>query len=174
MEIPYTYFKNKDLTLPHCVILAYILSKVDGDYQFFETDKEIFTALGNKINSIPTILQQLYKLGYIEIHGDTGGRIITYTYDAPHSLSKSGFIYIMEDQNIKDVLKIGYSKDPSYREGTLQAEKPTIKLLGKWKGSLSQEQTCHRILAKHRVRGEWFKVTFEEAERVIKKVVKIS
>lgn len=151
-------------------ILAHIKAQVDGEFTYRGTDQEIAKVLNTSVSVVPNAISKLYKLGYIEVHHDNGTRIITYTYDAPHSLSNSGYVYIMVDENIPDVLKIGFSKNPAHREGTLQAEKPTIKLLGKWKGTISQEQTCHRILAKHRIRGEWFRIDVQTAEKTIKQV----
>lgn len=172
LEVPYIFLQNKDLNLFDAVILAFIKSKMNEDYQFIHNDEFIASHLGITSQAIPNCLSKIYKLGLIEIH-HAETRIITYTYDAPHSLSNSGYIYIMSDAT-HSYLKIGYSKDPSYRESTLQGEKPTIKLLGKWKGTMSQEQTCHRILAKYRIRGEWFNVDFEQASKVIKQVTGIT
>ncbi len=172
LQVPFIYLHNRDLTLFDSVILSYIKSQIDDSSATRTPNNTIVQALGINPNSLPSCLDKLYKLGYIEIHHENEQRIITYTYDAPHSLSNSGYIYIMKDTT-HDYLKIGFSKDPKYRESTLQGEKPTIQLLGKWKGTISQEQTCHRILAKFRVRGEWFNVDQQTAEQTIKSVIGI-
>ncbi len=173
VTVPYQFLHNKNLTSYDALILAYILKKVDGEFCFRETDDDIARQLNTNVVSIPTVVSKLYKLGYVDKYYDNLQRVIVYTYDAPHSGAESGYIYIMRDTTHK-LLKIGFSKNPAYRESTLQGEKPTIELLAKFKGTMSQEKTCHRILARHRIRGEWFDVTFETAEATIKKVIGVA
>lgn len=171
--VPYIFLHDKNLTSYDAVILAYIMGKCDSDFCFHETNDDIARQLNTNPVSLPNVISKLYKLGYIDITHDSKKRIIIYTYDAPHRGADSGYIYIMRDTS-HSYLKIGFSKDPKYRESTLQGEKPTIELIGKYKGTMSQEQTCHRILAKHRVRGEWFNITVDQAEATIKKVIGVA
>lgn len=172
LAIPYVFLHNKDLTVFDSLILSYIKSKIDADCCFWESNNDISKALNINPAALPNVISKLYKLGYLEESHENGKRILTYTYDAPHKLSKSGYIYIMKDDT-HSYLKIGFSTNPEYRESTLQGEKPTITLLAKYKGTMQQEQTCHRILAKYRKRGEWFDITQELAERTIKQVIGI-
>lgn len=169
--IPYIFLQNKDLNLFDSTVLAFIKCNLDDYCNCDKTDVNIADYLCVNESSIPNTLSRLQKLGFIDRVQENGKRIITYTYDAPHrGAGKVGYIYIMQDTTNK-FLKIGYSNNPKYRESTLQAEKPTIELVKFFKGSMAQEQTCHRILAKYRIRGEWFQVTIEEAEQTIKRVI---
>lgn len=56
--------------------------------------------------------------------------------------------------------KIGKSVNPSYRERTLMAEKPTIKLIfsEKEKGDFT-EKNLHSLFSECRIRGEWFELS---------------
>jgi hypothetical protein len=68
------------------------------------------------------------------------------------------YLYIMKDCSLKDTYKIGVSKNPQARESTLQAEKPTIKIVGLWENKANYENRWHRFFSQHRMRGEWFKL----------------
>jgi len=61
--------------------------------------------------------------------------------------------YILKDNNT-GLYKIGRSSNPLDREKTLQAEKPTIKLIKIFKDDIERE--LHDKYNKQRVRGEWF------------------
>lgn len=61
--------------------------------------------------------------------------------------------YILKDNNT-GLYKIGRSSNPLDREKTLQAEKPTIKLIKIFKDDVERE--LHDKYNKQRVRGEWF------------------
>jgi len=57
--------------------------------------------------------------------------------------------------------KIGISKDPEYRERTLQSEKPTIELVTREKFqskkmALSIEKLLHEKYKTKNLRGEWY------------------
>jgi len=52
--------------------------------------------------------------------------------------------------------KIGIAKNPKVRESTLQAEKPSIKMVGNWRNLSHLESDLHREYAQQRLRGEWF------------------
>lgn len=168
--VPYIFLQNKDINLFDAVVLAYIKANMNEDYNCNATDADIANYLQVNELTIPNTLSRLNKLGFIEKIEDKN-RLITYTYDAPNrGASDIGYIYIMMDLTHK-YLKIGFSKNPAQRESTLQGEKPTIQLVKKFKGTMAEEQTVHRILARHRKRGEWFDVTQEQAEEAIKKVI---
>src|SRR5690606_20901236 len=170
LQVSFSWLTNKDLSIVDCLVLGYIKHQMNEESLIYDTNYQMVQVLGVGESVVANSLSKLYKLGYVEIHFNGPERIITYTYDAPHSLSNSGYIYIMKDEGTK-YIKIGFSKNPTYRESTLQAEKPTITLVNKWKGTMSQEQTVHRILAKHRIRGEWFNCNIEQAGETIKKVI---
>nr|WP_236027380.1 GIY-YIG nuclease family protein [Gelidibacter pelagius] len=70
--------------------------------------------------------------------------------------------------------KIGISNNPTYREKTLQSEKPTIeliksKLFSNRKVAVAFERSLHKTYENKRLRGEWF----ELSERDIKEIKEI-
>lgn len=52
--------------------------------------------------------------------------------------------------------KIGHSSTPTFREKTLQAQEPDVRLLAFIEGDQDRERDLHRAFAEYRVRGEWF------------------
>lgn len=71
------------------------------------------------------------------------------------------YVYIMI--NCDDItFKIGQSKNPIYRERTLQSKEPKVVLLKAWKCDKKIEKQLHEIYKERRTRGEWFKLDFEE------------
>lgn len=75
------------------------------------------------------------------------------------------FIYLMKDE-INGFIKIGRAKNPEFRERTLQSEKPTIKLIYKSKGFVSDETLLHKKYKKYRLRGEWYRLTNEQIDEI--------
>jgi hypothetical protein len=65
------------------------------------------------------------------------------------------FLYVMVDKRT-GYHKIGRSKDPKYRERTLQADAPEIEMVFCFEGYVNQEKRLHEKYAEKRVRGEWF------------------
>jgi hypothetical protein len=61
--------------------------------------------------------------------------------------------YIIKDCN-NGFYKIGKSKNPAYREKTLQSEKPNIKIVKIFNSDI--EKILHNTYNKQRIRGEWF------------------
>ncbi len=53
-------------------------------------------------------------------------------------------------------IKIGFSKEPKFREKTLQSEVPEVEIICFFDGSLADEKTLHGFFYEKRVRGEWF------------------
>lgn len=177
LSIPFSSFQDKNLSIVEVILLHYIQQNINDEGNFTETDQQISKALNINQSSIPTLISKLVKLIYIEhIFNEENKRILRYVpvpKDSQPSNIK-GFIYIMEDTNLPNFFKIGYSKDARYREGTLQAEKPSIHLIKKFVGSMEQEKSAHRYLAKYRVRGEWFTgLSLESIEKAIKKIIGI-
>lgn len=64
--------------------------------------------------------------------------------------------YLIRD-TFRGYYKIGKSKDPKVREGTLQAEVPTIELLYVIQDDI--ELYLHRKFNSKRIRGEWFELS---------------
>lgn len=73
--------------------------------------------------------------------------------------TRSGFVYLMRNAR-NGYIKIGFSKNPEYREQCLQSEEPEIEpALLTFRTSMSVERTLHDRYARFRVRGEWFSLT---------------
>lgn len=75
------------------------------------------------------------------------------------------YIYVMKNQR-NGFFKIGSSKNPEYREETLQAEEPEIVKISATPGPKEIERQLHRLFSDKRLRGEWFRLTDEEAETI--------
>ena len=80
------------------------------------------------------------------------------------------YVYLMID-TINQYHKIGISNKPSWREKTLQSEKPSIELIASKKYvsrriALSIEKAFHNTFADKRVRGEWFQLDEIEVEEI--------
>lgn len=70
------------------------------------------------------------------------------------------FVYIMKDTSLPGWYKIGKSINPEHREGTLKAEKPSIKMVFYTPETKEiNEALLHNEYAKYRGRGEWFNLT---------------
>lgn len=72
------------------------------------------------------------------------------------------YVYLMHDE-ANGYYKIGMSNDPTYREGTLQSEKPTIKLVATHKYPTRKiasaiETALHNVYRDNHVRGEWYRL----------------
>ena len=85
------------------------------------------------------------------------------------------YVYLMYDTNT-GYYKIGMSNNPTYREGTLQSEKPTIKMLAchkypSRKFAAAIEAALHNVYKDFHVRGEWYKLSKEDVS-IIKEGLK--
>lgn len=69
------------------------------------------------------------------------------------------YLYLMKDESDSGAYKIGISNNPKFRESTLQREKPSIKLVGKWAELSGFEKKWHSHFSENRMRGEWFKLS---------------
>ncbi|MFA5618950.1 MAG: GIY-YIG nuclease family protein [Weeksellaceae bacterium] len=86
--------------------------------------------------------------------------------------NESCFVYLMND-TVNNFHKIGISNNPEYRERTLQSEKPTIELIASKefpvrKIAESFEKALHETYSKKRIRGEWFDLSQEDVQHIIK------
>ena len=97
----------------------------------------------------------------------------TVNTSAEPSASKDSicYVYLMTDTT-NGFYKIGISNNPKYREGTLQAEKPTIELLAA-KPFPSRiiaeaiESALHKAFGEKRLRGEWFELTLSDVNDIV-------
>jgi hypothetical protein len=90
--------------------------------------------------------------------------IYSNTIDKPH-LDSENKIYLMVDSTT-GFIKIGKSKNPKYREGTLQSKQPETHLIAIWSAPASIEKELHRKYASFRKRGEWFKLSLKELDEI--------
>ncbi len=80
-------------------------------------------------------------------------------------LDSEKYIYlILNTRNNR--FKIGSSKNAAYREKTLQAQEPEIKMITYWCGPVSIEKKLHKHFHDKRQRGEWFKLDFYDLESI--------
>jgi hypothetical protein len=75
--------------------------------------------------------------------------------------------YIMHDPSLR-LFKIGKSKSPTAREGTLQGERPTIELIATLDADI--ELSLHDRFKSRRKRGEWFDLSWNEILDLIKEM----
>ncbi len=82
------------------------------------------------------------------------------------------FVYLMHDL-ANDYYKIGISNNPTYRERTLQSEKPTIELIIAKEFPVRRiaeafEAALHKTYEAKRLRGEWFRLNSTDVEDLVK------
>ncbi len=86
----------------------------------------------------------------------------TLTENISGNIVEECYVYLMIETT-NNFHKIGISNNPTYREKTLQSDKPTIELLHKKsfpnrKIAEILERTLHQTYANKRIRGEWFEL----------------
>lgn len=90
---------------------------------------------------------------------------ITYKKKEP----EPKYLYIMKDIST-GYHKIGISKNPQYREKTLQSEKPTIEIV--WVSDSTTikardiEKALHNYFEHRRTRGEWYNLSSHQIESI--------
>lgn len=77
------------------------------------------------------------------------------------------YIYLMVD-NTNGLIKIGRSKNPKYREGTLQSKEPETVMIVNWRAPKQTEKELHSKFASKRIRGEWFRLTISDLDEIKK------
>ena len=87
------------------------------------------------------------------------------SYQPKPKPKKKQYVYLMIDYNT-GYHKIGRSKNPKYREKTLQSEKPTIELLDKWSAYPETEKELHKHFDGKRIRGEWFDLSCDDIKLI--------
>ena len=90
---------------------------------------------------------------------------ITPSNDPSTHSNKITKIYVMVDKNT-GYYKIGRSKNPKYRESTLQSEKPTIEMLFFHDARNKDEKILHDLFKEKRVRGEWFDLSGSDLSKI--------
>lgn len=76
-------------------------------------------------------------------------------------VQEANYLYLMLNKD-NGFFKIGRSKNPRYREGTLQSKEPSIVLLKVWESDLRLERLVQKRFIERKVRGEWFKLDYND------------
>jgi len=64
------------------------------------------------------------------------------------------------------LIKIGFSKDPFYREKTLQSREPEIHRIAYWKAPRYIEAELHKKYKEKRIRGEYFRLNIKDLHEI--------
>lgn len=83
---------------------------------------------------------------------------------------KQEYVYFMKACGL---VKIGYTNDLSGRLRSMNAHSPVkITIVRKFKTSYGcrDERFLHRLLAQHRVRGEWFRISDSQIRSSMRKL----
>lgn len=81
-----------------------------------------------------------------------------------------GFVYLMRNAR-NSLVKIGFSKQPKFREKTFQSEEPEVTIICAHKGTIGNEKELHSEYSEHRVRGEWFRLSDSQIECISAKIM---
>lgn len=133
-----------------------------GTYARTEIAYEFCTWL-NPVFKIISIKQNIEGKGY--------GDIFENTFNVQNIIVETKcYLYLMQDLSTM-LYKVGISKTPTYREKTLQSEKPTINMICSKefidrKAAYSIEQNIHSNFKKNRIRGEWFSFSSIEVKLI--------
>lgn len=113
-----------------------------------------------------TLLTANQKIAPVEILDRVSvfKELYSETIDQQH-LDPENKVYLMVD-NRTGLIKIGKSKNPEYRERTLQSQEPETFLIAKWTAPSEIEKTLHKKYHELRKRGEWFKLGFKELDEI--------
>lgn len=82
------------------------------------------------------------------------------------------YVYLAKDSALPKLTKIGKADDTTYREGTLQGEKPSIFFFKVVKCENSElayvtEKMLHKRYKDYRIRGEWFELPDDELNALL-------
>jgi len=80
-------------------------------------------------------------------------------------LENNEYVYLMLNDET-GLVKIGYSKNPIYREQTLHSKEPCVFLIAFWNCEKCIERELHQKFRLKRVRGEWFKLNFRDLREI--------
>jgi len=86
--------------------------------------------------------------------------------DADRVKKTSGLVYFLWDGSL---CKIGHTNNLKTRLSMLSCGNPTLELIGYIESDNCKilEQRLHEQYAKKRVKGEWFKITIQQAKQVV-------
>lgn len=81
------------------------------------------------------------------------------------STEPSDYVYLMVNDETA-LIKIGTSKKPKYREGTLNSKEPSIAIIALWKCDKKVEKELHQMFDQRRCRGEWFRLNLVDLKEI--------
>lgn len=97
----------------------------------------------------------------ISEHQVQGRKLVGVHLDGGRSCySECGFIYFLVNFARKKTVKIGFSNNPLNRQNTLQTGSPTpCEIMHVIPGDRDVERSIHRHFADDKINGEWFMLT---------------
>ena len=131
-------------------LIRYIYNCIESIQKKNKIIKELYF----KINKLEEKIEDLQE--FITFQNDEINKILYYKKETYYKIETSRKTYLMKDE-YNGLYKIGSSKNPEFRESTLQSEKPSIKIVKVWNKDI--EKHLHQKYYKNRKRGEWFDLT---------------
>lgn len=186
LSTPFEEVKTSDMRLiiSYCDTLTRF-TDIKFGFDFIESleyrivDNELFFNLGQTVGSFKDHnFEGLYFLKIYNpqlfikenddefFHGSLINDVIHYSslkFDI-HKNEIHQKTYLMLDSNT-NLYKIGKSKDPKFREKTLQSEKPTISLFAVCEKDIESE--LHNKFSDKRIRGEWFDLNKDDVKWIM-------
>lgn len=151
LDVVDTFNNFQNQTRSYIEMLGYIT--IDSDFMK-NLQNPVFALVGKKGLYQITIIE---KVSFYKSFFENKAECVAQDSDK--------YIYLM--LNIRNNhFKIGSSKKVGYREKTLQSQEPEIKLITYWPGSVLKEKELHILFSKKRVRGEWFKLNFDDLHKL--------
>lgn len=137
-------------------ITDYVFDKHDEDYKFLA--KDLPDAFMDFIRESVALLKS--HLGWTPPNNSTIADSVSE--EAFECSADVCYVYLMLDK-ANCLYKIGMSNNPTYRESTLQGEKPSIEKICEKKFPSRRiasaiESTLHKVFEEKRTRGEWFRL----------------
>ena len=94
-------------------------------------------------------------------------RVLDVIIEYGRELKKGDVCYIIRIVGT-DYIKIGSSTNIVNRMRSFESMIPMeLEFIGHTAGRLQDEKDLHKILAKYRVKGEWFKITIEQLKKEV-------
>lgn len=138
----------------------------DPIYQFIDNDGTTHTHHAEHFGVVT-------QIGADRPVGDlwVGDQMYTITQVIVPPPPKPCYVYLMYDKTSK-AYKIGMSNDPTYREKTLQSEKPSIELMIAKKYPIRTiarniEKALQMTYKNKNIRGEWFNLDQTDVQHLI-------
>ncbi len=131
-----------------------------------DIDRSVFFIIIKKLKS----LDYCNKVDEYYRFSENFYRVINSGFVATKNLrvkrKKDVFVYLMQDEHT-GLYKIGKSSNLNYRERTLAAQIPKIKMIHSFLEGENNEKQLHKKYQNKRIRGEWFNLTQEDVQDII-------